>query len=91
MSNDNKNYGKLVENYQKCERKIIFDKNSIMPANTIVKIDGEGLNEVLICKEDRLGMTVIGYVAFKGSDNLTVLVDNDGVMRARLMKQNNFV
>lgn len=32
----------------------------------------------------------MGYLNFKGSDNLTILIDNDGIMRARLMKQNNF-
>lgn len=31
-------------------RKVLFDKNSILPANTIIKIEGEGLNEVLICE-----------------------------------------
>lgn len=46
---------------------------------------------MLICKEDSLGMIIIGYVVFKGPDNLTILIDNDSIMRARLMKQNNFV
>lgn len=42
VSTDNKKYGKNPNAYQKCERKLIFDRNSILPANTIVKIEGAG-------------------------------------------------
>lgn len=37
-----------------------------------------------------MGISPIGYLSFKGPDNLTLLFDNDGILRARLMKQNNF-
>ncbi len=45
---------------------------------------------MLICQEGRLEQTAIGYLSFKGPDNLTILIDGDGIIRARLMKQNNF-
>jgi len=38
ISSDNKTYGKDLNSYKNCEKKIIFDKNSILPANSIVKI-----------------------------------------------------
>lgn len=31
---------------------------------------------------------IIGYLSFKGTDNLTIFIDNDGIMRARLLKSN---
>ena len=90
IGNDNKVYGRQLSLYSKLNKKILFDKNSILPANTIAKIEGQGQNEVLICQEEHLEVTIIGYICFKGTDNLTVLIDNDGIMRARLMKQNVF-
>lgn len=90
ISTDNKIYGKQISSYNKQSKKILFDKNSILPANSIAKIEGEGQNEALICQEEHLEVIIIGYICFKGTDNLTVLIDGDGIMRARLMKQNNF-
>ena len=43
-------YGKQANLYNKSTKKILFDKNSILPANTIAKIEGEGQIEVLICQ-----------------------------------------
>lgn len=37
-------YYRNANSYSKTERKVIFDKNSILPANSIVKIEGEGTN-----------------------------------------------
>lgn len=41
---DGMNYGRNQEMYEGCDKKVIFDQNSILPANTIIKIDGEGAN-----------------------------------------------
>lgn len=43
VSKDNKTYGKNISAYSHCEKRIIFDSNSILPANSIPKIEGEGL------------------------------------------------
>jgi hypothetical protein len=38
ISTDNKSYGKDLNNFKKCDKKIVFDANSIIPANAIFKI-----------------------------------------------------
>jgi hypothetical protein len=43
-SEDGQLYGRQANKYNKTNNKIIFDRSSILPANSMIKIDGDGLN-----------------------------------------------
>jgi molecular chaperone DnaK (HSP70) len=83
-------YGRDLAPYLLCQKKLIFSRKNTMPTHKVVKIEGNGQMEVLVCSEEMLGSVRVGYLCFTGPDALTMLMDSDGILRARLSKQKKF-
>lgn len=78
---------KCIDMYPEKGKKVVFPENTQVPANSILKIESD-LTEVVICRKSNMGMSIIGYLKFKGAQNLTIFIDSDGIFRARINQQN---